>query len=68
MDSSLRSALTNRHVEGPAAARPGDRIEITTPKSKRRPAINQSGKEKQDMYSDVEAGCLAWIEYQTELR
>jgi hypothetical protein len=28
-------------------------------KSKRRPAINQVREGKQDMYSDVEAGCLA---------
>jgi hypothetical protein len=28
-------------------------------KSKRRPAFNQVREEEQDMYSDVEAGCLA---------
>ena len=59
MDSSLRPALTTSARRRPAAARRGDRIENRTMKSKRRRAINQVGEGKQDMYSDVEAGCLA---------
>ena len=42
-----------------AAARRGDRIDNKTMKSKRRPAINQVREGKQDMHSDVSAGCLA---------
>lgn len=58
MESSLRPALTTPARRRLAAARRGDRIENKTLKSKRRPEINQLGKGKQDMHSDVEAGCL----------